>query len=339
MTKLRYRQAILEALRDEMSEDPSVILMGEDVADAGGVFKTSEGLLDEFGAKRILDTPISEMGFVGAAVGAAATGLRPVVEIMFVEFLGVALDQLVTEAAKFRYLSRGQVTVPMVVRTSSGGGLGFGAQHSQVVDNWFRATPGIKVCAPATPQAAYGLLRTAIRDEDPVVVLETRSMYGDRAEVVTGAQGFVPLGRAEVRRSGEDITVVSLGQMVKVAQDAADRDASWDAEVIDLQTLVPWDRETVLRSVAKTGRLAIVEEAPFSGGWGHEIANEVSADLFGELAAPVLRITCPDTPVPFATDLEARFLPSAEYAKQQIDELMTTGERPRPWWTSKGAQV
>ncbi len=335
MARMRFNQAIVSALEAEMSSDRSVILLGEDVAGAGGVFRTSEGLLEKFGPDRVRDTPISEMGFIGAAVGAAATGLRPVAEIMFVEFLGVALDQLVTEAAKFRYLSRGSVTVPLVVRASCGAGLGFVAQHSQVLDAWFRGTPGLKVVVPSNPQAAYGLLRSAIRDEDPVVFLEMRSLYGDRAEVVLGDAGIAPLAEGRLMRHGDDITIVSAGHLVKVAVAVAEDNPDWSAEVIDLQTLAPWDRRTVMDSVARTRRLVLLEEGPFSAaGWGQEVAYEVNAELFGELVAPVLRITCPDTPVPFAPSMERRFLPSAEYVTNQISELIDTGRRPLPWWVA-----
>jgi pyruvate dehydrogenase E1 component beta subunit len=331
MTKMRMRQAVAAALADAMAEDPRVILLGEDVAAAGGPFKTSDGLLERFGPERVRDTPISEMAFLGAAVGAAATGLRPVVEIMFIEFIGVALDQLSTQAAKFRYLSGGRCSVPLVVRGSIGGGTGFGAQHSQTLENWFTATPGLKLAVASSPQTAYGLLRGAIRDDDPVVVLEPRALYPVRDEVVTGEEGVLPLGVAEVVRPGRDLTIVSLGQMVRVAAEAC-ATASWDAELIDLRTLVPWDRARVLESVARTRRLVIVEESPASCGWGTEISAHVAAELFGEMDAPVLRITCPDVPVPFAKELEQRFLPSVEYVREQIDQLLATGRAPKHWW-------
>jgi pyruvate dehydrogenase E1 component beta subunit len=328
---MRMRQAVIEALADELERDPTVILMGEDIAEAGGPFKATEGLKSRFGANRVRDTPISEMAFLGAAVGAAATGLRPVVEMMFIEFIGVALDQLTTEACKFHFLSRGKLRVPMTVRASAGAGLGFGCQHSQMLDQWFRGTSGLKVVIPSDAQTAYGLLRAAIQDDDPTVVLETRSLYGERGEVLTGDAGVIPLGKAAVVRSGSDVTVVSAGQLVPSSIKAAES-ANWSAEVIDLRTLIPWDRETVLESVARTKRLVIVEEAPFSGGWGAEIAAAASAELFGELDAPVLRITLPDAPVPYAAALEAWYLPSPGYISSQIDEYLTTGRIPKPWW-------
>jgi pyruvate dehydrogenase E1 component beta subunit len=329
------RQAVAVALADEMREDPSVLVFGEDVAAAGGPFKTSEGLLDEFGPLRVRDTPISEMGFTGAAVGAAVMGMRPVIEIMFIEFLGVALDQLVTEAAKLRFLSHGRLSVPMTVRASTGSGLGFGAQHSQTLESWLAATPGLKVVAPSDPQSAYGLLRAAIRDPDPVVVLECRALYAERGEVVTGEAGILDLGRARTVRVGSAATVVTLGQTTGIARSAAEASAL-DIEIIDLLTIYPWDREAVLASVRRTGRLVVVEEAPESGGWGHEIVSTVCSQAFGDLKAPPFRITAPDTPVPYARPLEARYLPSADEVTRQISTFLATGSVPDPWWVREG---
>ena len=335
MTRMRVRQAVVAALADEMNSDESVILLGEDIAAAGGPFKTSEGLLKEFGPLRVRDTPISEMGFTGAAVGAAAHGLRPVVEIMFMEFLGVALDMIVTEAAKFRYLSGGRFTVPLVIRASIGSGLGFGMQHSQTLENWVTATPGLVVVEPSDAQTAYGLLRSAIRCDGPVVVLEPRALYGNHGEVVRGEEGIVPIGKARIVRAGSDITVVTLGQMVGIALNAV-KASDIDAEVIDLSTLVPWDQHTVLRSVARTGRLVVVEEAPQSGGWGHEIVSTVTSKGFGVLTAPPFRITTPDVPVPYTPSLERRFLPTAEYVSTQLESFLKTNEIPDPWWVQEG---
>ena len=335
MVKLRMRQAIARALADEMRDNPTVIIMGEDIATAEGPFKTSEGLLEEFGPLRVRDTPISEMGFCGAAVGAAATGLRPVVEIMFVEFLGVALDMVVTEAAKLRYLSGGAYTAPMVVRASVGAGLGFGTQHSQTYETWMYACPGLKLVVPSGARTAYGLVRSAIRDEDPVVVLEPRALYAEREEVIVGDQGIIPLGVAEVLRSGTDVTIVALGQMVGTALDACEG-ADWTADVIDLRTLVPWDRQRVCESVEHTGRLVIVEENPYSGGWGTAIAAHVAAECFHALRAPVVRFTCPDVPVPYPAHLERRYLPAAADVRADISELIRSARRPRPWWEKEG---
>lgn len=327
-------QAVVAALADELAADPTVILMGEDVALAGGTFKTSDGLLDRFGPRRVRDTPISEMGFMGAAVGAAATGLRPVVEIMFVEFLGVALDQLVTEAAKFRYMSGGRIPMPLTVRASVGAGLGFGLQHGQTLENWFTATPGLKVAVSSGPQSAYDTLRAAIRDDNPVIVLEPRALYAKRDDLETGDHRVRRLGPAERVQGGDDVTIVALGQMVGVARDAA-AGADWEADVLDLRTLVPWDREGVLSSVARTGHLVLVEESPLTGGWGTDVASWVASDGFRSLRAPILRITCPDVPVPFGQELEARFVPDRDYVREQVTELLKTGERPRSWWERK----
>ncbi len=331
MAKLRFRQAIAIALRDEMRADPSVVTFGEDVAEAEGPFKTSEGLLEEFGPLRVRDTPISEMGFLGAAVGAAVAGLKPVAEIMFMEFMGVALDMVVTEAAKFHYMSGGRLTVPMVVRASVGSGAGFGLQHSQTLENWVSATPGLIVVTPSDPQAAYGLMRSAIREPGPVVVLEPRALYPERGEVVTGEDGLVPIGRARVLRTGSAVTIVSLGQTVgKVL--AAVNEAEIDAEVIDLATLFPWDQGTVHASVAKTGRLVVVEEAPLSGGWGSEIVASIVRTSYSRLAAAPFRITAPDAPVPYGKELEALYCPWPDYIRRQLSSYLATGVPPLHWW-------
>ncbi len=335
MAKMRMNQAVVAALADEMRENPAVMLMGEDIAVAGGPFKTSDGLLEEFGPLRVRDTPISEMGFTGAAVGASAMGLRPVVEIMFVEFLGVALDALVTEAAKFRYLSKGQVHCPMVVRCTVGSGLGFGSQHSQTLENWLTATPGLKVCVPSDAQSAYGLLRAAIKDDDPVAVLEPRALYAQRDEVVTGAAGIIPLGKARVVRDGKSATVVTLGQTTSIARAAAAQH-DLDIEIVDLLSLVPWDVETVIASVRRTGRLVVVEQAPESGGWGSEIVATVVREAFGDLEAPPFRITTPNAPVPYPRELEMRHLPGPEEVARQVGAYLASGQVPAPWWKKEG---
>ena len=335
MPKMRVNQAINAALAEEMRADSAVMIMGEDIAAAGGPFKTSEGLLEEFGPLRVRDTPISEMGFTGAAVGAASMGLKPVVEIMFVEFLGVALDQVVTEAAKFRYLSKGQVTVPMVVRASVGSGLGFGCQHSQTLENWVSSTPGLKVVVPSDAQSAYGLTKAALRDPDPTVVLEPRALYGTRGDVVIGEEGVFEIGKARIVRSGSSATVVTLGQTTGIALAAAQA-GDLDIEIVDLLTLVPWDVETVIESVRRTGRLVVVEEAPESGGWGSEIVAAVVKNAFGALKSAPFRITTPDVPVPYTKELEARFLPTAEEVTYQLSTYLESGEVPAPWWIREG---
>lgn len=335
MAKLRMNLAVARALADELESDPNVVFLGEDVARRGGTFKTSEGLVDRFGAHRVLDTPISEMGFTGAALGVAMRGLRPVVEIMFFEFIGVALDQLSTEAAKMRFLSVGQTSVPMTVRASTGAGMGFGATHSQTLETLLYATPGLKVAVASGPRTAYGLLRTAIRDDNPVVVLEPRNLYATREQFEPGEDALIPLGRSETVRLGSDVTVVALGQSVSIALRAADEMTDGSPEIIDLQTLVPWDREAVRDSVRRTGRLVTVEESPYSGGWGTEIVADVAAHCHGDLVAPPLRITCPDTPIPFSPPLEERFLPSPEDVRDRIERLLKDGELSPPWWEAE----
>jgi pyruvate/2-oxoglutarate/acetoin dehydrogenase E1 component len=330
MARLRMNQAISRAISEEMDRDERIIVLGEDVAVAEGPFKTSEGLLARFGSSRVRDTPISEMGFVGAAVGAAMTGLVPVVEIMFVEFLGVALDQLVTEAAMMRHLSADQFTVPLVVRASVGSGLGFGCQHSQTLERWMFGTPGLKIAAASGARSAYELLKSAIRDPDPVVLLEPRALYGAREEV-PGDVTVRQLGRAEVVQAGSDATIVTLGQTVGVAKAAAGG-ARWSADIIDLRALLPWDQDTVLESVSRTGRLVIVEENQYTGGWGAHIAAHVAGVSFGDLRAPVLRITAPDVHVPYTKDLEERFLPSPDYVASQVEALISTDRIPPHWW-------
>jgi pyruvate dehydrogenase E1 component beta subunit len=332
------RQAITTALADEMREDPTVMMFGEDIAAAGGPFKTSEGLLDEFGPLRVRDTPISEMAFTGAAVGAAMMGMRPVIEIMFMEFLGVALDQLVTEGAKTAYLTQGELSVPLVVRASVGTGLGFGCQHSQTLENWVLATPGLKVVSPSDGQSAYGLLRSAIRDPNPVIVLEPRSLYAERQEVTTGEAGIVPIGKAQIRKAGKDVTVVALGGTVAVAAQAI-AETGLDAELIDLLTLAPWDRETVFDSVARTGRLVVVEDAPLSGGWGHEIVSAACSSVFESLKSPPFRICAPDVPVPQPKSLERRYRPTSEEVARQLREYLTLGTVPQAWWINEGVQL
>jgi len=324
MAKMRMRQAIALALSEELERDPKVLLLGEDVGAAEGVFKTSEGLLDRFGPTRVRDTPISEMGFLGVAVGAASMGYRPVVEIMFGEFLGVALDQLVTEAAKFRYLSRGQYPAPLVVRTSIGPGLGFAAQHSATLESWFVNTPGLVVVELSGANSAYHLTKAAVRSEDPVLVLEPRILYGEREEVETDKP--LALGDAQVRRQGTDLTLVALGQTVRTALEAAEA-TSLDIEVIDLATVYPWDTETVRQSVTKTGRLMTVEANPLSGGWGAHVASWVASETFSSLVAAPRRVACPDAPVPYSAALERAYVPQVSDVTAAIDELVQGGVR------------
>jgi pyruvate dehydrogenase E1 component beta subunit len=328
---MRMRQAVLKALDDAMAADDDVVLMGEDIGEAGGAFKCTDGLIGKYGGDRVIDTPISEMGFMGAAVGAAICGLKPVVEMMFIEFAGVALDQLTTEAATMRYLSRGRLTVPMVMRASAGAGQGFACQHSQMLDHWFRGTPGLKVCVPSGARTAYGLLRAAIDDPDPVIVLEPRILYGEREEFDGDPHYRIRLGTAEIARPGRDATLVTAGAMLKVALAAAER-TNVNVEVIDLLSLAPWDRKAVTGSVTKTGRLVTLEEAPAGTGWGGDVAAAVTSDAFAALKAPPHRITLPDAPIPYSGALEKRYLPDADYVAAQIDALVSSGRAPAAWW-------
>ncbi len=332
---VRMNQAVSAAIAAEMRDDPTVVLWGEDIGESGGVFKATVGLFEEFGADRVRDTPISEMGFLGAAVGAAATGLRPIVEIMFVEFLGVALDQLVTEAAMFRYLSAGEYSAGITVRASAGAGLGFGAQHSQMLDRWVIGSPGMTVVVPSSARTAYGLLRSAIRTDDPVLVLEPRQLYGTRSDFEPGDDAVLPLGKAEFIAAGTDVTLVGLGSTVPTIGEAMEG-SRWSADAIDLLTIVPWDSEAVLDSVSRTGRLVIVEEGPEQGGWGADVAATVASKAFDSLKAPIVRMTTPDVPIAFSQSLEERFLPSATDVAHAVDELVFSGRCVSPWWEREG---
>jgi pyruvate dehydrogenase E1 component beta subunit len=297
-----------------MRRDKNVVFLGEDVAAAGGVFKTTVGLLDEFGPTRVRDTPISEQAILGAAMGAAMTGLRPIAEIMFSDFFAVCWDIVVNEIAKARYMTDGQVTLPLVIKSGNGGGARFGAQHSQSVENWAMAVPGLKVVAPAFPADVKGLMAAAIRDNDPVLFFEQKSLYATKGEVPDGDH-YVPLGQANVVRQGSDVTIVALALMVPRALKAADilkEQHGIDATVIDLRSLVPLDTQTILREVAKTGRLVTVEENPRLCGWGAEISSIVAEELFWDLDGPIVRITTPHIPLAAANNLEDEQLPNAD---------------------------
>jgi acetoin:2,6-dichlorophenolindophenol oxidoreductase subunit beta len=332
MARLRMNQAIALAIAEEMERDNRVVTFGEDIAEAEGSFKTTEGLLNRFGPSRVRDTPISEMGFLGAAVGAAMTGLRPVVEIMFIEFMGVALDQVVTEAAMMHHLSGGRLNVPLTIRASVGAGLGFGCQHSQTLERWLVGTPGLKVAVASGARSAYGLTKAAIRDEDPVVVLEPRALYGRREDFEPEPDEVIELGTGEIALEGDDVTLVSLGQTVGTALQAAAAADGWSAEVIDLRTIQPWDTDLVRASVGRTGRLVTIEENQFTGGWGTGVVSYVAAQCHGQMQAPPVRITAPDVHVPYGNDLEQRYMPAPEYVAAQVGSLLRTSSVPSPWW-------
>ncbi|MDP9297943.1 MAG: alpha-ketoacid dehydrogenase subunit beta [Actinomycetota bacterium] len=313
MAELTYREAVAEGIAQEMDRDPSVFLIGEDVGAAGGVFKATVGLFERFGPDRVRDTPISEEAIVGAAMGAAMTGLHPIVEIMFSDFLATCWDLVANQIAKTRYMTNGQVALPLVIRTANGAGSRFGAQHSQSVENWAMSVPGLKVVAPATPADAKGLLAAAIRDPDPVVFFEHKSLYPTKGQVPDG-EHVEELGRALVRRAGEDVTVVALASMVPRALDAAERlsASGVDAEVIDVRSLVPLDMTTIGGSVRKTSRLFTIEENPRLCGWGAEVASIIAEERFDDLDGPIVRITTPHVPLPAADGLEDAAVPSVD---------------------------
>ncbi len=332
--KLRMRQAVQKALDDSLASDENVIILGEDIGAAGGAFKATEGLMEKYGSLRVMDTPISEMGFLGAGVGAAIMGLKPVVEMMFIEFVGVALDQLTTQAATMRYLSRGKFSVPLVMRASASAGQGFGCQHSQTLDHWFRGTPGLKVVMPSGSRSAYGLLRAAIEDPDPVIVLEPRILYGVREEFDVDENYRQPLGKAEIIRNGEDVTLVTAGAMTSIAKAAAEICPA-KIEIIDLLSIWPWDSKTIFESARKTGRIVTLEESQAASGWGGDIISKVLEQGLDFLKAPPHRITLPDAPIPYNGKLEAKYLPSPNYVSKQIAALVSTNVAPKNWWNEK----
>jgi pyruvate dehydrogenase E1 component beta subunit len=323
MAELTYRNAVAYGIAQEMRRDPSLVMLGEDIAGAGGVFKTTVGLLDEFGPDRVRDTPISEQAILGAAMGAAMTGIPVIAEIMFSDFIAVCFDLLANEIAKSRYMTAGQVSIPIVVRTANGGGSRFGAQHSQSVENWVMMIPGLKVVAPSTPLDVVGLMAASVRDPDPVVFLEHKSLMADKQDVPDG-EIVDELGVARVVREGTDCTIAALALMVPRALEAANRleDQGISAEVIDVRTLVPLDTQAILGSVSKTSRLFTVEENPRLCGWGAEIASIVSDEVFWDLDGPVVRITTPHIPLPAAEALEDMAIPSVDLITETVTKRM-----------------
>jgi acetoin:2,6-dichlorophenolindophenol oxidoreductase subunit beta len=319
-----YREAVAEGIAREMRADPTVVCLGEDIGAAEGVFKTTVGLHAEFGPERVWDTPISEQAIVGAALGAAMTGLRPVAEIMFSDFLACCYDYLANEIPKMRYMTGGQVTVPLVVRTANGGGLGFGAQHSQAVENWVFTVPGLKIVAPSNPADVVGLMASAIRSDDAVVFFEHKGLFASKGEPAPPGH-VVPLGEAAVVRSGDDVTLVALASTVPTALTAAEQLATEGigAEVVDLRCLVPLDMRTVLASVQRTSRLVIVEENPFQGGWGGTVASIVADEGFESLDAPIRRVAAACVPLPFADALEGEVIPTADKVAAVVRRLTT----------------
>jgi len=324
MREITYAQAIREAMSEEMRRDPKVFLLGEDVGVYGGAFGVSAGMIQEFGEERVRDTPISEAAITGAAVGAAITGMRPIVEIMFSDFLTIAMDQLANQAAKVRYQFGGQAAVPMVLRAPGGSGTGAAAQHSQSVEAWVCNVPGLKVVIPSTPYDAKGLLKTAIRDDNPVVFLEQKLLYRTRGPVPE-EEYTLPLGSAEVKRPGRDLSIISYGRMVPRSLEVAAALAKEgiEVEVVDIRSLRPLDTATLVASARKTGRVLVVHEAPQFGGFGGEIAAAVGdSEAFYYLDAPIRRLGAMETPVPYNRHLEAHVVPTAERITATVRDLL-----------------
>ncbi|MCC6533418.1 MAG: alpha-ketoacid dehydrogenase subunit beta [Burkholderiales bacterium] len=324
MAELTYRDAVAAGIAQEMERDERVVLLGEDIGAAGGVFKATVGLFERFGPRRVRDTPISEQAIIGAAMGAAMTGLRPIAEIMFSDFFGVCWDMIANEIAKTRYMTNGQVALPLVIRTANGAGSRFGAQHSQSVENWAMAVPGLKVVAPSSPADVKGLIAAAVRDPDPVIVFEHKSLYSVKGEVPDG-EALDALGAAKVLRTGKDCTIAALALMVPRAMEAAERlqaEHGIECEVIDVRSLVPLDTRTIMGSVVKTARLFTVEENPRLCGWGAEVASLVAEECFWDLDAPIVRITTPHVPLPAADSLEDATIPSVERIVDTVQRAM-----------------
>lgn len=323
MRTIQFREALREALSEEMRRDPNVFLMGEEVAEYNGAYKVSQGMLDEFGAKRVIDTPIAELGFAGIGVGAAMNGLRPVIEFMTFNFSLVAIDQVINSAAKMLSMSGGQYKIPMVFRGPTGSAGQLGAQHSQAFENWYANTPGLKVVVPSNPYDAKGLLKAAIRDDDPVIFMESEQMYGDKGEVPDG-EYLLPIGVADIKRKGEHVTLVSFGKIIKTCYAAAEELAKEgiEAEIIDLRTVRPIDYKTVIESVKKTNRLIIVEEAWPLASISSEITYMVQKEAFDYLDAPIRRVTTADVPLAYAPTLVEEFLPNPAKIIAVVKEVM-----------------
>lgn len=322
MTTKTYVEALREGMVLEMRRDPAVFLAGEDVGAFGGCFGQTQGMFAEFGAARVVDTPISETAIMGLGVGAAAAGLRPIVELMFIDFIGVCMDELFNQAAKMRYMFGGKARLPMVVRVPAGAGFSAAAQHSQSLEAWLAHIPGLKVVTPATPADAKGLMIAAIRDNNPVIYIEQKALYGLSGEVPEGDYA-VPIGQAAVAREGTDVSLISWGAMVGKCLEAANELAKEgkQAEVIDLRTITPLDTAAILKSVEKTGRAVIVHEAVRTGGFGGEVAAIIADQAFDFLNGPVKRVTAPDTPVPFSPPLEKEYIPSPAKIIAAVKEL------------------
>ena len=321
--QLQFREAVCEAMSEEMRKDESIFLMGEEVAEYNGAYKASKGMLDEFGPKRVIDTPISELGFAGIAIGSTMTGNRPIVEYMTFNFSLVGIDQIINNAAKIRQMSGGQFKCPIVFRGPTGSAGQLAATHSQAFENWFANTPGLKVIVPSNPYDAKGLLKSAIRDDDPVIFMESEQMYGDKGEVPEG-EYTIPIGLADIKREGNDVTVVSFGKIIKEAYKAAELLSSEgiDCEIIDLRTVRPMDHKTIINSVKKTNRLVILEEAWPFGNVSTEITFQVQSQAFDYLDAPIEKINTADTPAPYSPVLLQEWLPSSNDVVNAVKKVL-----------------
>ncbi|KAB1197101.1 MULTISPECIES: alpha-ketoacid dehydrogenase subunit beta [Haloferax] len=321
--EMTFREAIRLALREEMERDEDVFMMGEDVGKFGGVFEVTGDLVEDFGETRVRDTPISEAGFMGAAVGAAATGTRPVVEIMFADFIGVCSEQIINQMAKNRYMFGGKTEMPVTIRTTEGGGMGAASQHSGTLHTWFAHFPGVLAVAPGSPASAKGLLKSAIRSNDPVIVFENKMIYEQKGEVPLDEDFTIPIGQASVEREGEDVTVVATQRMVGESLELAEQlDGQTSVEVIDLQSLYPLDTDTLVESVKKTGRLVIADESPLSYGTHAEVATRVMENAFFSLDAPVQRVGVADVHIPFSPALEQEVLPDGSDVEAAINRIV-----------------
>ena len=321
MAEMILREALAKGLREALDSDPNVFMMGEDIGEYGGAYAVTQGFLEDYGPDRIKDTPISEAGFVGAGIGAALGGLRPIVELMTINFSLMAIDQIVNHAARFRYMSNGQFSVPLLIRTVTGGGGQLGATHSQSFENWYASVPGLKVVVPATPYDALGLLRSVVNDGNPIIFAEHALLYGSRGEVPEEWYE-IPIGKASIKRSGDDITLVAYSRMTHVALEAAEilSERGIESEVVDLRSLRPWDEETVLNSVRKTNRVVVIEETWKTGGFGAEIASTIQEKAFDDLDGPVARVGGLDVPAPYARNLESETIPSSKRILKVIAE-------------------
>jgi pyruvate dehydrogenase E1 component beta subunit len=323
MKTLQFRQAIAEAMSEEMRRDESIYLMGEEVAEYNGAYKASKGMLDEFGPERVIDTPISELGFAGIGIGSTLTGNRPIIEFMTFNFALVGIDQIINNAAKIRQMSGGQFNCPIVFRGPTGSAGQLGATHSQAFESWFANCPGLKVVVPSNPADAKGLLKSSIRDNDPVIFMESEQMYGDKGEVPEG-EFTIPLGVADIRREGSDVTIVSFGKIIKEADKAADELAKEgiSCEIIDLRTVKPMDYDAILKSVKKTNRLVVLEEAWPFGNVATEITYYVQSHAFDYLDAPIVKINTADTPAPYSPVLLAEWLPNHEDVIKAVKKVL-----------------